>query len=988
MYFKISWDQDFADLMMYLWAKYGRAVFTENGIGDQLDLNKFSKDFFNNNTTTADVSIDANANVSGKTVIDYSFEFPKPLQKYNSHYLFWKQLKTVYGLLEANRIIEKQINGEIYINDFSNGAIPYSYHPNTTIIININGNIKNISMYRLFEELSIMKEVEIDREYIDLREHNITILDKGKWVKLIRILKHKSHTDLVRIETKKGGVCVVTEDHPVILEDGREKQAKDVTLNDFILAESRFLGTEVKSISSEKAYLIGAMVGDGFVSNNRCFFVQNDIKNTNFDKIITDLYDMVSYPKDNRICFGAIAESKEYLRMIGHLAQGKQLPYDFLEWNKEAKISLLSGIIDTDGTINKRSGVISIRMIGYAAIQQIAELAYSIGCDRVRTSLVKKWDSTKSYKGHNKLYNCSFRVKDPLFIEKSIKIKNNVDISYKVAGADGRWETNQVNKIDTVLWKGNDVYDITTETGTFYSNGLTVHNCFNYSTYDIALNGLNMSRRMNIKPPKSLESFIRQMEQFTVYAANSTAGATGLADFLIVSGYYVDRIIDGSFDGHICVESNINSQKKFTDKIKTYVSEKIKSFIYTVNWEFRGNQSPFTNVSVYDRFFLEKLVSDYVFPDGKCPKIETVEKIQKLFVEAMNEELRRSDLTFPVTTACFYVKEGKIKDTEFLDYIADQNLEHGFINIYYGDSSTLSSCCRLRSSTDNEYFNSFGAGSTKIGSLGVVTVNLPRLAYLSENKETFFELIRESVAVVAKINHAKRNIIKKRIELDSMPLYSLGHMDLSKQYSTYGVTGLNEALDILGYDILSEEGETFVMDLLDLINDENDKMSKRFKSPHNCEQVPAESSAVKLAKRDRTLKYQDEYVLYSNQFIPLTKPADMLDRLRLQGKFDSKFSGGAICHVNVGEKIKNKQTMIDLMLYSAKCGVVYWAVNYALKRCINSHVFVDEDICPFCGEGIDHVSTRVVGFFTNVNNWNEVRRNNDWKNRQFYKDLK
>jgi ribonucleoside-triphosphate reductase len=294
----------------------------------------------------------------------------------------------------------------------------------------------------------------------------------------------------------------------------------------------------------------------------------------------------------------------------------------------------------------------------------------------------------------------------------------------------------------------------------------------------------------------------------------------------------------------------------------------------------------------------------------------------------------------------------------------------------------------LRSSTDNEYFNSFGAGSTKIGSLGVVTVNLPRLAYLSEAKEDFIEKVRESTIAVAKINHAKRNIIKKRIDLNSMPLYSLGHMDLSKQYSTYGVTGLNEALISLGYDILSEEGEQFVLYILDAINEENDKMAKRFKSPHNCEQVPAESSAVKLAKRDRTLKYQDKYVLYSNQFIPLTKQADMLDRLRLQGKFDSKFSGGAICHVNVGEKIKDRQTLIDLMIYAAKCGVVYWAVNYALKRCVNSHVFVDEDICPFCGEGIDHVSTRVVGFFTNVNNWNEMRRNHDWKNRQFYKDVK
>lgn len=979
MYFKVSWDQDFDTLMMHLWAKYGRDVFTQNGIGDQLDLNKFSKDFFNNNTTTADVSIDANANVSGKTIIDYGFEFSKPLQKYNSHYLFWKQLRSAYGLMEANSIIEKQINGEIYINDFSNGAIPY---------------------------------------------------------------------------------------------------------------------------------------------------------------------------------------------------------------------------------------------------------------------------------------------------------------------------------------------------------------CFNYSTYDIALNGLTMSRRMTIKPPKSLESFIRQMEQFTVYAGNSTAGATGLADFLIVAAYYVDKIIRTGFDGHICVSGNIQPN---VNTVLIYVAEKLKSFIYTLNWEFRGNQSPFTNVSVYDDHFLEKLVSDYVFLDGKYPDINTVKILQKIFIEAMNEELRRSDLTFPVTTACFYVKEGEIQDKEFLEYIAEQNLEHGFINIYYGDSSTLSSCCfskdtkvlaksssgvifdtfeninnlnydtyrknftvyhngswcganivkvpvdakqmfrvvtsnnkemivtedhlhltdcgdkrtdelntsdylafnnrcldsfpekchkltyhqgfllglylgdgskykradaesyeitfslnesnipdldiikaalsdwgiekdlhihmqnntmltkvysvdlfniigeyikggyayekelnmdvllqsldfrkgicdgwyssdggnsnriytvsdvlaeqaevlfnsvgfntvvdvsdrtgegavvirgksynrnyplycirwydmknkrsmagrykvlnnteyfkikliekvsyedeyvycfemknqaepyftlpngiithncRLRSSTDNEYFNSFGAGSTKIGSLGVVTVNLPRLAYLSEAREDFIEKVRESAVIVAKINNAKRNIIKKRIELNSMPLYSLGHMDLSKQYSTYGVTGLNEALKSLGYDILSEEGEQFVLDILDAINDENDKMANRFKSPHNCEQVPAESSAVTLAKRDRTLKYQDKYFLYSNQFIPLTTQADVLDRLRVQGKFDGKFSGGAICHVNVGEKIKDKQILIDLMIYAAKCGVVYWAVNYALKRCVNSHVFVDEDICPFCGGGIDHISTRTVGFFTNVDNWNQVRREHDFPNRQFYR---
>ena len=985
MYFKVSWDQDFDTLMMHLWAKYGREVFTQNGIGDQLDLNKFSKDFFNNNSVTADVSIDANANVSGKTVIDYNAEFPKPLQKYNSHYLFWKQFKTLYGLSAANEMIEKQISGEIYINDLSKGYLPY---------------------------------------------------------------------------------------------------------------------------------------------------------------------------------------------------------------------------------------------------------------------------------------------------------------------------------------------------------------CFNYSTYDVALSGLTMAANINVVAPKSLCSFIRQMEQFIVYAANSTAGATGLADFLIVASYYVDRILMTGYDGHIQVDE---PSLVVSDKVGIYISEMLRSFIYTVNWKFRGAESPFTNISIYDEYFLINLVPDYVFPDGNGVSIVTVQALQKLFIKAMNDELKRSDLAFPITTACFYVKDGEIKDTEFLEYVSEQNLEHGFINIYNGDHSTISACCRLKSSTKNEYFNSFGAGSSKIGcyddktevltsngwklfkdvdinsdkiytmdeyknpsfdkaseyheydyegdlisfknkstdllvtpnhrmvldskktdkifikradeiennlqvsipmslpynslvveelhftipslkiknkfypevkinyndwvkfmgiylsegccdkdgnknnhgnerykitisqskkanpviyneiyklleklpykfyafdkgfeinnkplclylrqfgdhsdkfvpedikylpkqyldsfwewlvkgdghiistgtemywttskqlnddiqmimalmgyrsrseivekkdavikgrliskenvkdcyrsikyirtnnavkkhqisrksysgkvyclsvpngtlfvrrngkvawsgnSAGVVTVNLPRLAYLAKNKEDFIEKVGQSAVLAAKINNAKRNIIKKCIDLNSMPLYSLGYMELSKQYSTYGVTGLNEALSILGYDILSEDGEQFVLDLLDVINEENDKMAKRFKSPHNCEQVPAESSAVKLAQRDRTLKYQDEYVLYSNQFIPLTTQADMLDRLRLQGKFDGKFSGGAVCHVNIGEKIKDKQILTDLMKYAAKCGVVYWAINYALKRCKNSHVFVDEDICPFCGEDVDHVTTRTVGFFTNVAHWNKVRREYEFPKRQFYKGLK
>ena len=124
MYLKVSWDTDFDTLMMHLWSKYGRELFTMDGIGSQLDLHKFSKNFFNNSTTTADVSVDANSNVAAHTSIEYNYELSKPLKRYNSYFLLWKELKKSYGLEFANDVIEKQLTGEIYINDFSDVALP------------------------------------------------------------------------------------------------------------------------------------------------------------------------------------------------------------------------------------------------------------------------------------------------------------------------------------------------------------------------------------------------------------------------------------------------------------------------------------------------------------------------------------------------------------------------------------------------------------------------------------------------------------------------------------------------------------------------------------------------------------------------------------------------------------------------------------------------------------------------------------------------
>ena len=150
----------------------------------------------------------------------------------------------------------------------------------------------------------------------------------------------------------------------------------------------------------------------------------------------------------------------------------------------------------------------------------------------------------------------------------------------------------------------------------------------------------------------------------------------------------------------------------------------------------------------------------------------------------------------------------------------------------------------------------------------------------------------------------------------------------------------------------------------------------------------SENSSIKLAQKDKYLKLQNEYELYSNQFIPLITQADMLDRIRLQGLFDSQFSGGAIAHINIENQITNVDSLVDLINSTVKKGVVYHAVNYNLQKCENGHMSVGKNnMCPICGKTITDNYTRAVGFLVNTKNLHKIRREFDYPNRQFYKEI-
>ena len=501
--------------------------------------------------------------------------------------------------------------------------------------------------------------------------------------------------------------------------------------------------------------------------------------------------------------------------------------------------------------------------------------------------------------------------------------------------------------------------------------------CFNYATFDVLTMGLPMVNKIVSLPPKHLLAFRSQLEQFITIASNSTLGATGMADLLISMSFYMRHILDTKSDAHFHFATEEDCWE--------YFRQTLISFIYTMNQPMRANQSPFSNVSIYDRAFLENLVADIIFPDGTRPDVDLIMQMQDVYIDTMNDEMARTPITFPVTTLCLSTEDGEIKDPEFLEKVSPKAIEYGFLNVYMGSSSTLSSCCRLRSSTKNEFFNSFGAGSSKIGSLGVVTINLPRLAYLSKDDADFEDSVKKFVRITAMVNQAKRNIIQYGIDVEKEPLYNLGFMELNKQYSTTGINGLYECLDILGHNILTEDGQDYATHLLSMINEVVDECQEKYRKPHNIEQIPGENTSIKFCRKDKYLGYDLGLEMYSNQFVPLTSDVSMLDRILIQGKLDQFMSGGSVLHLNVAEKLEDPKDFVDLVKFCAQSGVIYFAINYLLNKCENGHMTIGlADKCPTCGAEIIGKYTRVVGFLTEVSNWHKVRREKDFPNRRFY----
>lgn len=503
--------------------------------------------------------------------------------------------------------------------------------------------------------------------------------------------------------------------------------------------------------------------------------------------------------------------------------------------------------------------------------------------------------------------------------------------------------------------------------------------CYNYPVSVLMDKGLPFIARTPSVPARHADTFIQHATQLIMYASNHQSGAAALTGFFVAYSYYAKK-----------------------DRLsKEEIIQQFQNFTYTINQPVRFSaQTPFVNLSLFDRNYLTQLYGEYFkYPDGSTPDIEHIIELQEIYAEWFTAEVEKKGMifTFPVLTANILLdkKTRAPMDKDFFEWLCKINSKYAFFNIYMSDrAGSLSSCCRLSNDIDLlqelGYVNSFGAGGDGIGSVGVCTVNFPQVAVRArreyqknpENWESlddaFMEILSEFVLDAQKVVELRHEWVAENIEKGLLPLYSHGFIDLDSQYCTVGICGLYEGASFLGH--VEDDGDiseylAFADKVLNRINEQNMAYSKKVGHPYNVEQVPAEHMAVNMAEKDEILGFQNEYKMYSNQWLPLTAEVDPFKRMNLAGKLDSKLSGGGILHVTTGSSV-SPQMQKRIIEFAAKQGVVYMAFNYILSRCeaCGNIVASDVSVCPKCSSGAIQHFTRVVGFITPVGNWHKTRR--------------
>ena len=514
------------------------------------------------------------------------------------------------------------------------------------------------------------------------------------------------------------------------------------------------------------------------------------------------------------------------------------------------------------------------------------------------------------------------------------------------------------------------------------------HYCFAYDLKDLAEKGLYFIEGRNAEPAKHLITFVDFVKEFVSYASNRSSGAVGLPNLIPYMYYFWKKDVDNHYLGI----TEVNA--------KDYAKQNFQRFIYAVNQPYcrDGSQSAFTNTSVFDRPYFEALFGGSEFPDGTfmIDFEEEIIEFQKWYMEVMAQIRHQNMFTFPVSTISLLRQNGKFVDEEFAVWAIKHNMEWSDSNLFVDSSvNSLSNCCRLKSNIEDlGYFNSIGGTALKVGSVKVSTINLARIALDTTTEDEYLKELEKRVYVNLVALDRVRHIIKRNVEKGLLPNFTYNLVDFPSLYNTIGFIGIYETMKKFGYTSTDEFGNVFYTKEASLFGE---KIFKTMRSAAdafieenecdykiNTEQIPGESAAAKLMKKDKFF-YPNGNIydlpLYGNQFIPLGIQTTLQERVRIAAEFDSYCNGGSILHANIDAPFDSFDKAWQMVNYIADQGVTYFAFNTKIQACKNNHAFYGTT-CPICGCPIETEYTRIVGFYTPISTWSS-ERNNEYQMRKW-----
>ena len=664
----------------------------------------------------------------------------------------------------------------------------------------------------------------------------------------------------------------------------------------------------------------------------------------------------------------------------------------FTELNKpytDDVIDMLSLKVTADFMDKICDGVVSVEDIQDSAETVLIQAGYA--------------DVAKAYILYRKRHENARKAMETFLDYKSVvdnylkiadwRVKENSTVTYSVGGLI----LSNSGAITANYWL-SEVYDEEIaeahRSGAIHLHDLSMLTgyCAGWSLKQLIQEGLGgVTGKITSAPAKHLATLCNQMVNFLGIMQNEWAGAQAFS----------------SFDTYLA--PFVKADNLTYDETKKC----IESFIYGVNIPSRwGTQAPFSNITL-DWTVPDDLAELHCIVGGKempfrykdCKK--EMDMVNKAFIETMIEgDCNGRGFQYPIPTYSI-TRDFDWSETENNKLLFEMTAKYGtpyfsnYINSDMQPSDVRSMCCRLRLDLRELRKKSggfFGSGEST-GSIGVVTINMPRIAYLSKNEEEFFERLDKLMDISARSLKIKRTTVTKLMEAGLYPYTKryLGGFD--NHFSTIGLVGMNEAClnaSWIAKDLTHDVSQKFTQKVLNHMRERLSDYQEKYGDLYNLEATPAESTAYRLAKHDAKLypnmifaSKKGETPYYTNSsHLPVSFTSDIFDALDIQDELQTLYTSGTVFHAFLGERLPNWKSAMKLVRTIAEnYKLPYYPMSPTYSVCVDhGYLAGEQKTCPHCHKKTE-VYSRITGYYRPVANWNDGK-SQEFKERKTYEPKK